>query len=164
MKKPLVNKKYKLQKFHGKGGWTFAHIPDISLGKKKSFGWVRVKGSIDGYEFNHYHLMPMGNGKLFLPVKAAIRKKIKKEEGDWVQVILYPDKDPIKIPIELQQCLEDEPRANKFFQTLTQSEKKYYIDWIYSSKKEETRIRRIVKTINRLVKGLKMYAKDETDD
>jgi hypothetical protein len=26
--KPLVNKKYKLEKFHGKGGWTFARIPD----------------------------------------------------------------------------------------------------------------------------------------
>lgn len=72
--KPLVNKKYLLEKFHGKGGWTYARIPEILQNKKNTFGWVKVKGSIDGYEIKKCHLMPMGNGKLFLPVKAAIRK------------------------------------------------------------------------------------------
>jgi hypothetical protein len=33
MKKSLVNKKYKLEKFHGKGGWTFAQIPGIAADK-----------------------------------------------------------------------------------------------------------------------------------
>ena len=59
--------------------------------KSKPFGWVKVKGTIDGVPFNKYHLMPMGNGKLFLPVKSEIRKKIKKVAGDSVHVILYPD-------------------------------------------------------------------------
>lgn len=40
----------------------------------------------------------MGNGKLFLPVKAEIRKKIKKAEGDKVHVILYPDNEPLEVP------------------------------------------------------------------
>jgi len=162
MKKPLVNKKYKLERFHGKGGWTFAQIPEITAGKNSppAGGWVKVKGFIDDHEFRNYHLMPMGNGKLFLPVKASIRKKIKKGEGDWVKVILYADNDPVSIPAELQECLRDEPGANKFFQSLSDSEKKFYIEWIYGSKKEETRIRRIVKTIERLRKGLKMYEKE----
>jgi hypothetical protein len=159
MKKPLVSKKFKLEKFPGKGGWTFTRIPRISPGKQNPFGWVRVKGSIDGYEFNNYHLMPMGNGKLFLPVKAAVRKKIKKEEGDCIQVILYPDHDPVTVPAELQLCLPDEPKANRFFQSLSGSEKKFYIEWIYNATKEETRVSRIVKTIERLSAGLKMYDK-----
>jgi hypothetical protein len=163
MKKPLVNKKYKLEKFHGKGGWTFARIPEIHAGKNSPFGWVRVKGYIDDHEFRNYHLMPMGNGNLFLPVKSSIRKKIGKQEGDWVKVILFPDNDPIEIPAELSECLNDEPAANKFFQSLSDSEKKFYIEWIYNSKKEETRIRRIVKTIERLRRGLKMYEKDDSD-
>jgi hypothetical protein len=59
--------------------------------------------------------MPMGNGKLFLPVKASIRKKIKKQEGDWIKVILFPDNDPLPVPSELQECLIDEPKAEKVF-------------------------------------------------
>lgn len=161
--KPLLNKKYKLEKFQGKGGWTYAQIPEIAADKTSPFGWVKVKGFIDDYEFRNYRLMPMGNGKLFLPVKASIRKKIKKQEGDWVKVILFPDYDPIAVPPELQECLLDEPKANKFFQSLSDSEKKFYIEWIYGSKKEETRIKRIVKTIDRLTRGLKMYDKEEVD-
>ena len=157
--KPLVNKKYKLEKFKGKGGWTYACIPEITQDKNAPFGWVRVKGSIDGHEIKSYHLMPMGNEQLFLPVKAAIRKKIGKEAGDWVHVVLYPDNEPVEVPDELLHCLEDEPASLKFFNTLSDSEKKYYIVWIYSAKKEETRIRRMATTINRLAGRLKMYDK-----
>jgi hypothetical protein len=81
---PLVDKKYRLEKFAGKGGWTYAKIPELLPDKNNPFGWVRVRGSIDAVELTGYHLMPMGNGHLFLPVKAAIRKQIKKQEGDWV--------------------------------------------------------------------------------
>jgi len=155
--KPLVNKKYRLEKFQGKGGWTYTQIPEISPDKNAHFGWVKVKGSIDGYEIKKYHLMPMGNGKLFLPVKAEIRKKIKKEEGDWVHVILYPDNDPLKVPEEMLLCLEDEPKALKFFNSLSESERKFYIEWIYSAKKEETKIDRLAKSINKLLKGQKFH-------
>ncbi len=88
---PLVAKTYLLEKIPGKGGWTFARIPEVLQSKNTPFGWVKVKGSIDGVSFKKYHLMPMGNGHLFLPVKAEIRKKIKKQEGDYVDIVLYPD-------------------------------------------------------------------------
>lgn len=157
--KPLVDKKYKLEKYHGKGGWTYARIPEVVQNKDNPFGWVRVNGSIDNYELDKCTLMPMGNGGLFLPVKAEIRKKIGKEEGDWVHVILYADNTPLETPAELQICLEDEPKALKFFYSLSESERRYYINWIYSAKKEETKISRMAKTIDRLIQGLKMYDK-----
>lgn len=158
--KPLVNKKYILEKFPGKGGWTFARIPEIIQDKKAYFGWVKVRGSIDGFEIRKYHLMPMGNGSLFLPVKAEIRKKIKKTEGDYVHVTLYPDNEPLEVPEEMLLCLKDEPQALKFFNSLSESERKFYIQWIYSAKKEETKIDRLAKTINRLLKGMKLYDKE----
>jgi hypothetical protein len=158
--KPLVDKRFKLERFQGKGGWTYARIPEISKDKSKPFGWVKVSGSINGYEIRKCHLMPMGNGKLFLPVKAEIRKKIKKQEGDFVHVILYPDNEPLTIPKEMLLCLKDEPVALKFFNTLSESEQKFYIEWIYSAKKVETRIDRLAKTINRLMKGLKLYDRE----
>lgn len=157
---PLVNKKFKLERFPGKGGWTYARIPQVRPGKSNPFGWVKVRGTIDGYEIRKYHLMPMGNGNLFLPVKAAIRKKIKKEEGDLVHVILYPDDEPLDVPEEFFLCLKDEPPALKFFQSLSESEQKFYIEWVYAAKKEETKIDRLAKTVNRLAKGLKLHDKD----
>lgn len=158
---PLVNKKYLLEKFPGKGGWTFARIPEILQDKKAHFGWVKVRGTIDGFEIRKYHLMPMGNGHLFLPVKAEIRKKIQKKEGDMVHVILYPDNEPLEIPEEMLLCIQEEPKALTFFNSLSESERKFYIQWIYSAKKEETKVDRLAKTINRLLLGLKMYDKEK---
>ena len=68
--KPLVSRNYLLEKYPGKGGWTYAAIPEILQDKKSPFGWVKVRGWIDDFEIKNYKLMPMGNGKLFLPVKA----------------------------------------------------------------------------------------------
>jgi len=86
---PLVHAAYLLKKFPGKGGRIYAEISEIVQNKENPFGWVTVKGQIDDYILNHYKLMPMRNGQLFLPVKAAIRKQIAKKAGDYVQVILY---------------------------------------------------------------------------
>ena len=85
--------------------------------------------------------MPYGEGKLFLPIKTGIRKKIKKGEGDYVHVILYADEEPIEVPTEMLSCLEDEPRAEKFFISLSDGEKQNYINWIYSARQEETKVR-----------------------
>jgi len=157
--KPLVNKRYLLEKFDAKGGWTYAVIPEVLLDKHSPFGWVRVRGTIDDIEMKSCHLMPMGNGKLFLPVKASIRKTIGKKEGDYIQVVLYPDNLPVEIPKELQICLLDEPAAYKTFLSYTGGEQKAFIDWIYSSKKEETRIERIAKTLQKLQKRQRLTDK-----
>jgi uncharacterized protein YdeI (YjbR/CyaY-like superfamily) len=118
---------------------------------------VKVRGSIDGYEIKKYNLMPMGNGMLFLAVRAEIRKKIKKKEGDTIHVILFPDDEPMEVPDDLMLCMQDELNALKFFKALSESEQKYYVDWIYSAKKEETKIERMAETVNRLLKGLKLH-------
>ena len=135
-------------------------MPDNLKDSKAPFGWKKVKGTIDGYEIRKYHLMPMGDGKVMLPVKAEIRKQIKKNEGDLVHIILYPDNEPLEVPEEMLLCLEDEPAAFKFFKSLSESEQKFYIQWIYSAKKEETKIDRLAKSINKLAKGMKLYDRE----
>ncbi|AOZ98760.1 YdeI/OmpD-associated family protein [Flavobacterium commune] len=157
MEKPLISKEYLLEKFPGKGGWTYAAIPEILQDKKTPFGWVKVRGSIDDYELKNYKLMPMGNGKLFLPLKAAVRKKIGKQAGDYVKVILYKDENPLEIPNELELCLKDEPLAYETFINLKEGEQKAFIDWIYSAKKDETKVERIANTINKVIKGEKLH-------
>jgi hypothetical protein len=150
---PLVDKEYTLQKFPGKGGWTFAEIPEIAQDKHAPFGWVRVKGKIDTYEFEKYHLMPMGSGRLFLPVKAEVRKRIKKQAGDVVTITLYPDNAGVEVSHELKECLKSEPKAYAAFLELNENKQQEFIDWIYSAKDEETKVERIVQTIEKLLRS-----------
>lgn len=153
---PLLNRTIQLEKFPGKGGWTFARIPEIPQDKNNSFGWRKVKGFIEGVEIRQYHLMPLGNGQLFLPVKAAIRKKIKKEEGDWIKVVLYPDPGPLQVPEEFTICLKDDPLAWQHFQQFSEQEKKKYTDWIYGVKTEDLKIERMAQAVNKIAMGEKL--------
>ena len=99
----------------------------------------------------------MKDGNMFLPLKKEVRKKICKEEGDIVHVILYADSSPVEIPDEIMVCLLESPNAHQFFLSLSESNQKYYIDWMCEPKRLETKIERMVKTMVRLEKGLKMY-------
>jgi len=159
METPLINKACLLEKFPDKGGWTFTQVPTIKPDKRNPFGWVKVRGSIDGIEIKQYHLMPMGNGNLFLPVKASIRKQTKKNVGDHVHVVLYKDENAIEIPDEFLDCLRDEPSAHKHFFSFTESEQKAYLDWIYKPKSEATRINKMAEAINQIAKGRKFIIK-----
>jgi len=148
---PLVDKEYLLEKFQGKGGWTFARIPEIVQNKNTPFGWVRVRGTIGNFEIKNYNLQPMGNGNLFLPVRAEIRKKINKKEGDYVRIVLFADNFPTEIPEELKLCLMDEPNAFEAFLNYTNGEQKTIIEWIYSAKTDTTKVDRIAKTVDKII-------------
>jgi hypothetical protein len=153
---PIVNDIFLLEKYPGKGGWTYAALPGVKPDKSSPFGWLKVKGSIDGFEIKNYKLMPMGNGNLFLPVKLDIRKKIGKKHGDQVKIILYPDHDPLEIPQEILDCFEDSPLAHKVFLSYTEGEQKSFIDWICSAKTDDTKAKRIATMISKLEKGKKL--------
>lgn len=154
LEKAIIDKDYLLQKYPGKGGWTYAIIPEISQDKHAWFGWLKVRGSIDGYEISNFHLMPLGNGTLFLPVKAEIRKKIGKQEGDWVHIILFSQDLPRVVHEDFLICLQDDPIAYQNFQKLNNAAQKEIIDWIYSVKNDDMKVERIAKTLDKLSKSL----------
>ena len=58
---PLIDQNLLLERFPGKGGWTFARIPELPSGKKNHFGMQKVRGYIDDYEVEQFHLMPLGS-------------------------------------------------------------------------------------------------------
>lgn len=139
----LVNKEIKLEKFPGKGGWTYCRLPGVATDPHAHFGWIKVRGTIDDFEIRQYHLMPMGNGELFLPVRAEIRKKLKKGEGDTVKVVLYRDEDEVFIPEELLDCLKDDPDAEASFKQLPAEKQRELVKNIYALKDEQNRAERI---------------------
>jgi hypothetical protein len=142
--KPLVDREFRLEKYPGKGGWTYAAISEIPPDKKAPFGWVKVNGRIDTFELSGYKLMPMSSGKLFLPVRAEIRKQIKKKAGDTVHIVLYHDQSHYIIPEEIIACFELEPdKIFKNFLLFTEGQQKAYVDWINKAKTPETKAKRI---------------------
>jgi len=125
-----IDRKYKLEKWPGKGGWTYAAIPEIVQNPENPFGWVTVKGRIDQVDFVRTRLMPMGSGKLFFPVKAALRKKIGKTAGDWVHIVLEPDDSNFTIPEVISSCLEDNPVEKQRFSALPAADQEKLCKWI----------------------------------
>lgn len=95
--------------------------------------------------------MPKGDGTLFLAVKAADRKKLKKEVGDHVVLKLYIDEHPEELTQELLECFAQEPpELLERFHHLNRFMKKTYLDQIYSAKTEEAKAERILKMLRDL--------------
>jgi hypothetical protein len=74
----------RLQKGANAGAWTCVVIDDVPelFGTR---GLVKIRGTIDGEPFTGA-LMAQGDGTHRLPVKATLRKTIRKEAGDTVRV------------------------------------------------------------------------------
>lgn len=156
-KKPLVDNHYVVKKQEHKGGWTYVVLSGISAHEKNGLGLIRVHGFIDTYALKQFNLLPMKDGSMLLPLKTAVRKRIGKKEGDTVHVVLFSDDSPVVLPDDILVCLLDSPKAHQYFLSLSDSNQKYYIDWIEEAKRMETKVERLSKTIERLERGLKFY-------
>jgi hypothetical protein len=138
-----------------KTGWRYIEIPaDIALklkpGNKKAF---RVRGMLDSFAIEGFALMPMGEGKFIMPIKAEIRRSIRKEAGAMLAVKLEEHKDfKVEIPADLQDCFDFDPDAFDRFNTLAMSHRNYFIKWIESAKTSETRAKRIINTVNAMLR------------
>ena len=155
--KALVNKSFTIEHKPEKGGWHYVIIPGIPVKYKNQQGLVRVKGFIDTYEVRQFNLLPVKTGEMMLVLKASLRKSINKKAGDSVHVKLFWDESKVEIPADVLDSLLQSEEAYTFFLTLTESNKKYYIDWITDAKTLDTKVTRIVKMIQQLERKRKFW-------
>lgn len=148
-----------LKKFGEQGektGWTYIEVTSeqaqlLKPNTKKSF---RVKGKLDSYAFEGMALVPMGEGNFIIAVNATMRQAIKKRKGDTVQVQLAFDEKGYQLNEDFVACLNDEPKALAYFNTLPKGHQNYFSKWIESAKTIETKTKRITMAVIALAKQM----------
>jgi Domain of unknown function (DUF1905)/Bacteriocin-protection, YdeI or OmpD-Associated len=137
-----------------KTGWTYFEIPpdlaqQLKPGNRKEF---KVKGKLDAHPIKRVSVFPMGGGGFIFVLNAGLRKAIGKKHGAIVKVQLTEDKSEFVFNKDFMECLDDEPAAKNFFQSLTGSHQRYFSKWIDEAKTEPTRTKRIAMSVNALAK------------
>jgi len=159
MKSKIISFDAIIDKFKKQGektGWWYVEVSEpiaqqLYPGNKKSF---RITGKIDAHPIEKAALLPMGDGKFILPLNAAIRKGIKKKEGQKVLLNVKHDAGELKLDQDLLDCLQEDVVANKLFFELTPSHRNYFSKWIASAKTDATKAKRIAMTLEAVVKKM----------
>ena len=146
-----------IHKFGKKGektGWTYFEMPadivqQLKPGNKKEF---KVKGKLDGYAIRRVSVLPMGGGLFIMPLNTVMRRAIGKKQGAILTVQLTEDKSDFVFNKDFMDCLDDEPAAKEFFQSLTGSHQRYFSKWIDSARTDSTKTKRIAMAITALAR------------
>ena len=138
-----------LKKVEGKEA-SYIEIPfdvEEEFGAKR----VKVKALFDGIEYRG-SIVKMGLPCYIIGVTKDIRNKISKTYGDTIKVVIEKDVEDrnIEVPEKLNAMFNDNKDAHEFYESLSYSQKKKYVEWINSAKKKETFEKRINEVINKL--------------
>lgn len=83
------------------------------------------------------------------------KKEAKPKQVREIFNYVNPDTKEITLPDDLARLLKKNKQAAKYFDVLSFTNKKEYIEWIVTAKREETRITRLNGTVERLEKKWK---------
>ncbi len=132
------------------GGGVYVIFPystDEVFGVK---GRVPIRATIDGEAYQG-SLVKYGMPQHMLLVLKSIRAKIGKDIGDMVDVSIWHDTEERKVdvPKDFVKALK-EHKLKAAFDKMSYSHQREWVLWIEDAKKQETRVRRIEKAIDRL--------------
>jgi bifunctional DNA-binding transcriptional regulator/antitoxin component of YhaV-PrlF toxin-antitoxin module len=132
---------------------TGIQIPDevvagLGAGKRPP-----VHVTINGYTYRST-VAPMG-GEFWIPVSAEVRERSGVAAGDEIEVEVQLDSEPreVTVPPDLAEALAADADAQRFFDGLSYSNKRRLVLQIEGAKTDETRQRRIAKTVEGLREG-----------
>lgn len=114
-----------------------------------------VRVTVNGYPYRT-SIGSMG-GHYMLPVSVQVREKAGVAAGDTVDLRLELDTTArtVEVPKDLASALARSSKAKAFFEGLSYSNRRWYVLWIESAKKVETRTTRIEKALTMLAQGRK---------
>ena len=132
------------------GGGAFVEVPfDV----ERIFGSKRptVKAMIEGVPYRGT-LVRMGTECHLLLILKSIREQVGKTFGDEVKVSVELDVEErvVTIPLELKRAFKSDKDAKAAFEKLSYTHQREYITWINEAKKDETRHRRVLQTLEKL--------------
>jgi hypothetical protein len=90
-----------------------------------------------------------------LKTEADLKKEVKPKSEREVFNYVNPATKEVRLPSDLAAALKKNTKQSDVFNTLSFTNKKEYIEWVVTAKKEETRMERIKQTVERLGKGWK---------
>lgn len=151
----MKSQKFKTKLFLAGKTATGIEVPEKiveSFGRGKK---VPVTVTING--FSYPSTVAVYNGVYMLPVSAAVRESAGIEAGETIEVQIVPDDSvrTVELPADFKKALDKNATAKKFFETLSNSNKKHFTIPIEQAKTPETRLRRIEKAIEQLAANKK---------
>ena len=119
-------------------------------------GQVKVKAYFDGFEYRG-SLVKMGHHCHVIVLNKKVREAIGKAPGEKVDVVIFEDIEErtVDLSADLETAMKGFPTARTFFDSLSFTHKKEYVEWVTSAKKPETRMARIDKCIEMLLSKMK---------
>jgi len=123
-------------------------IEQLGAGKKPP-----VKLSVNGYSYRS--TVATVDGNFMVGFSADHRAKSGLKGGDEIDVEIEVDAEPriVELPADFAAALDAEPMAKATFDKLSNSLKGYHVSQVTGAKTEETRRRRIEKSISVLREG-----------
>ena len=92
MVKIIDDQELVLQYRKGFGAWTYHLRLPGTAGIEGKWGFMKVSGTIDGFEIKNLNLAPRKNEDKIISVNRRIRDAIGKGAGETVRVTLYLDR------------------------------------------------------------------------
>jgi hypothetical protein len=134
---------------------TGIHVPDAVVEALGSGRKPAVRVTIAGHTYRS--TIASRSGRYLVGVSAENRKHAGVAAGDELEVDLELDTEPREVPVppDLMAAFATAVEAGHFFDTLTPSQKQWYVLPIEQAKAAETRERRVAKAIAMLREGRK---------
>lgn len=132
-------------------GWTIARVPFDPAKVWPRMIRRRVRGEVNGALFRT-SLFADGDG-YFLLVNRETQKKAGAAFGDSVEIALEPDLEPrpAELPDVLEALLDDEAGLRKWYDGLSESQRREIGKWVLGVKGGEARMRRAQQMAERLL-------------
>lgn len=139
-------------------GQVIMYFVDVPGEVAETFGprrrvWIR--GTANGVPFETT-LLPRTDGEPYLILNADIRQRAGAKLGEDLELAI--EENPVlryrelPVPDDLAAVLDDYPDVKAAFGRLSQSRRYYLIEWIEAARKPETRMARLEKSLEEILR------------